>query len=103
MPDISDSIAICVFSFYENKNHFNLLNTTDVKTLINELHYSTDRDNELYVGRKIILKSETGKEKQYGITSIGVHYFKSRLMNRELIGEKHEYNVQVMVWVDEAE
>lgn len=104
MPDISNNIAICVFCFYETKMRYNLLNTTDVKALKNELHYSADKDNELYVGRNIILKSETGKEKKYEITSIEVHYFQSeRFTNRELIGDKHDYNVQIIVWVDEAE
>ena len=104
MADIPNNIAICVFSFYENKMHYNLLNTTDVKALKNELHYSDDRDDELYVGRKITLKSETGKEKKYELTSIGTHYFQNeRLINRTLVGEQHPYNVQIMIWVDEAE
>lgn len=104
MADIHNNISICVFTFITNKNRYNLLNTTDVKALKNELHYSDDRDDELYVDRNIILKSETGKEKKYRITSIGVHYFQGeRFINRELVGEKSEYNVQVMVWLDEAE
>lgn len=103
MPDISNNIAVCVFCFFENKMHYNPLNTTDVKELKNALHYSSDRDDELYVGRQINLKSETGKEKKYEITSIGVHYFQERIMNKPLVGDKHDYNVQIIVWVDEAE
>ena len=102
--DIPNNIAVCVFSFYENKMRHNPLNTVDVKALKNSLHYSSDPDDELYVGRHIILKSETDKEKKYKITSIGVHYFQGdRFINRDLIGDKHPYNVQIMVWVDEAE
>ncbi|CAN5747041.1 hypothetical protein BH11BAC4_BH11BAC4_01750 [soil metagenome] len=104
MSDISDNIAICVFSFYENKNRYNLLNTTDVKALKNELHYSDDRDDELFVGRKIKMKSETGKEKDYIITSVGALYFQGdRFNNRDLIGDKSAYNAQIMVWLDETE
>jgi hypothetical protein len=104
MSELHENIAICVFTFITNRNHYNLLNTTDVKELRNVLHYSDDRDDELYVDRNIILKSETGKEKKYKITNISVHYFQGeRFINRDLIGEKSEYNVQVMVWLDEAE
>ena len=104
MTNISDNIAICVFTFITNKNHYNLLNTADVKALKNELHYSVDRDDELSVGRKIKLKSETGKEKNYIITSIGALYFQGeRFINRDLVGVKSEYNAQIMVWLDEAE
>ena len=103
LADISDNIAICVFSFYENKNRYNLLNTTDVKALKNELHYSDDRDDELFVGRKIKMKSETGKEKDYIITSLGALYFQGeRFINRDLVGDKSEYNAQIIVWVDET-
>lgn len=104
MPDISNNIAICVFTFYETKMRYNLLNTTDVKALKNELHYSTHKDDIIAVGRNVTLKSETGKEKKYDITSIEVYYFQGeRFTNRELVGDKHDYNVQILVWVDEAE
>lgn len=103
MSDLSNNIAVCVFTFFDNKMRYNLLNTTDVKSLKNELHYSGDRDDELFVGRKVRLKSEIGKEKNYEIVSINIHYFKNRLINRELVGDQHPYNVQVMVWVDAAE
>ncbi|MBK7883430.1 MAG: hypothetical protein IPJ81_06320 [Chitinophagaceae bacterium] len=103
MADISNNTAICVFTFITNKNRYNLLNTTDVKALKNELHYSDDRGDELFIGRKIKLKSETGKEKDYIITSIGALYFQGeRFNNRDLIGDKSDYNAQIMVWLDEA-
>ena len=102
MADISDNIAICVFTFIHSRTHYNFFNTTDIKALMNGLHYSGG-DKELHVNRPLILKSENGKEKKYIIKDIIVHYYGSRILNRELIGEKSEYNVQVMVYVDDAE
>jgi hypothetical protein len=104
MTEITDNIAISVFTFHENKMRYNPLNTTDVKALKNELYYSADKDDVLISGRRISLKSETGKEKKYEITGIEVHYFQGeRILNRTLVGDPHPYNVQIMVWVDEAE
>ena len=104
MADLHENITVCVFTFMTNRNRFNLLNTTDVKELKNVLYYSDDLDDELYVDRNITLKSETGKEKKYKITNIGVHYFQGeRFINRELVGERSEYNVQIMIWLDELE
>jgi hypothetical protein len=104
MADIHDNIAVCVFSFYENKMRYELFNTTDVKELKSQLHYSPDKDDVLVAGREITIKSETGKEKNYKITGIETHYFQGeRFINRTLLGEKHPYNVQMIVWVDEVE
>ena len=101
MPDILNNIAICVFTFYETKMRYNLLNTTDVNALKNELYYSQDKDPIIAVGRRVTLKSETGKEKNYKIAGIEIHYFNERIMNRnDLVGDKHDYNVQSIVWVE---
>jgi hypothetical protein len=36
MADISDNIAICVFTFIHSRTHYNFFNTTDVKELMNK-------------------------------------------------------------------
>ena len=99
MKEKQDNITICVFTFIHIKTHYNFFNTTDIKALMNGLHYSKG-DKELYVGRELILKSEEDKEKKYIIKDVIVHYYGSRILNRELDGEKSEYNVQIMVYLD---
>lgn len=101
MANLHDNIAICVFTFIHSRTHYNFFNTTDVKELMNKLHYSGG-DKELYVHREVLLKGEDGKEKKYIIKDIIVHYFECRILNRTLEGEKSEYNVQTMVYVDDT-
>ena len=100
MEEKLNDIAICVFTFIHTRTHHNFFNTTDIKALMNGLHYSKG-DKELYVGRELILKSEDDKENIYMIKDVIVHYYGSRLLNRELVGQKSEYNVQIMVYVDD--
>lgn len=104
MNDITPNTAVCVFTFFENKTRFTILNTTDLSVINNSLYYSDDKDKELYVGRKIRLKDIENKETKYIITDVIVYYFSGeRFINRELIGDKSKYNVQIMVHLDKEE
>ena len=102
MPEKQDNIAVCVFTVIHSRTHHNFFNTTDVKELMNMLHYSGG-DKELHVDREIILKTEKGKEKKYVIKDVIVHYYGNRILNRVLVGEKSDYNVQIMIYIDDSE
>ena len=104
MTEITDNITVCVFTFIENKTRFNILNTTDITVINNELYYSDQKDKELFVTRKIRMKDIEGKETKYIITDVIVHYFSGqRFNNRTLTGDKSDYNVQIMVHLDKDE